>query len=392
MGLFDKIFGKAAKRPPKTEGDYKLLTGYQPVFSSFGGQLYEQELVRAAIHALANHTGKLKVEFSGHGADFLRKRLAKPNALQTWSQWLYNLRTIYECENTAFIVPCLDNMGRTTELYIIRPTQAKLVQVNSQPWLAFMFADGHMAQVPVWRVGVLTKFQYKNAYFGETNRAMRSTLSLIDIQNQGITEGIKSAATYRFMAQYNNVAFGDDLAKEQKRFNDTISAQDGGMALLFPSTYNNIQQINSRPFVIDSAQMEQIRKNVFFYFGVNEDVLMNKTFGDSWTAFYEGGIESFAIQLSEVLTAMLVLNGELSGDAAVMATSNRLAYMSNAEKLNVSSQLADRGVLNRDEVREIWNLPPLPNGEGQSYTIRGEYKNANDQLNGNQEGDDSNAD
>ena len=35
--------------------------------------------------------------------------------------------------------------------------------------------------------------------------------------------------------------------------------------------------------------------------------------------------------------------------------------------------MADRGIMNRDEIREIWNLPPLPNGQGQAYTIRGEY-------------------
>ena len=57
----------------------------------------------------------------------------------------------------------------------------------------------------------------------------------------------------------------------------------------------------------------------------------------------------------------------------IRITANRLQYMTNAEKLNVSSQMSDRGIMNRDEIREIWNLPPLPNGEGQAYTIRGEY-------------------
>ena len=47
--------------------------------------------------------------------------------------------------------------------------------------------------------------------------------------------------------------------------------------------------------------------------------------------------------------------------------------MSNSEKLNVSAQMADRGIMNRDEIREIWNLPPIPNGMGQAYSIRGEY-------------------
>ena len=61
--------------------------------------------------------------------------------------------------------------------------------------------------------------------------------------------------------------------------------------------------------------------------------------------------------------------------------------MTNADKLNVSSQLADRGIMNRDEVREIWNLPPLPNGEGQAYIIRGEYWNADEKINEGQNND-----
>lgn len=56
-----------------------------------------------------------------------------------------------------------------------------------------------------------------------------------------------------------------------------------------------------------------------------------------------------------------------------MLTANRHQYLTTSEKLNVSKDMADRGILNRDEVREIWNLPPLPDGQGQAYTIRGEY-------------------
>ena len=83
---------------------------------------------------------------------------------------------------------------------------------------------------------------------------------------------------------------------------------------------------------------------------------------------------------------MLFTFREQSQGNFVMASANRLQYMSNREKLSVSAQLADRGILNRDEVREIWNLPPLPNGEGQEYIIRGEYWNATDKINSNSEG------
>ena len=119
--------------------------------------------------------------------------------------------------------------------------------------------------------------------------------------------------------------------------------------------------------------MDRIRQNVFDYFGVNEEVLQNKAYGDAWSAFYEGAVEAFAVQFSDVMTKMLFTERERAFESFVMATANRLQYMSNSEKLNVSSQMADRGIMNRDEIREIWNLPPLPDGQGQAYTIRGEY-------------------
>lgn len=389
MGLFSKIFGSGKAVAPRALPDYKTLTAYSPTFTSYNGQIYESELVRAAIHAKATHISKLKVEISGRGAQYLQNRLRKPNEFQTWSQFLYRLATIFETENSAFIVPGLSRDGRVREIYPILPSRCKMVEVQGEPWMAFEFRDGHVAQSPINKVGVMTKFQYRNDFFGEDNKALRSTMALMDIQNQAITEGVKSAATYRFMAQYNNLAFDDDLKKEQDRFNAQVSG-DGGMAILFPNTYQNIQQINSKPFVIDAEQMKLIQTSVFQYFNVNADILEGRSYGDQWVAFYETAVEPFAIQLSEVLTDLFINCGELSGDCSVMATANRLQYMSNKEKLEVSAQLADRGVLNRDEVREIWNLPPLPGGEGQAYIIRGEYKNADDQVNEN-EGDEENA-
>ena len=216
-------------------------------------------------------------------------------------------------------------------------------------------------------------------------------MDLIHIQNQGIQEGVKSAATYRFYAQVNNFSRADDLAKERKRFTEENFSKEaeGGGLLLFPNTYTNINQVKSEPWIIDNSQMEYIKNGVFEYFMVNEDVLTNKAYGDKWTAFYEGAIEPFAIQFSEVMTRMLFTYNEQTRDNRVIATANRLQYMSNQEKLNVSSQLADRGILNRDEVREIWNLSPLPDGEGQAYIIRGEYWNADEKINETQ-GDSNN--
>lgn len=371
MGLFEKIF----KRPAPTgqpEGFFKTLTAYTPVFTTFNGSIYESELIRASIHARANHISKLRVTFNGKGHLMRLKELEKaPNAFQTWGQFLYRLSTILDMQNTAFIVPVLDEFDVLSGFYPLLPDQCSIVQYSGEPWLRYKLRSGDYASMELVRCGVLTKFQYNDDFFGENNNALFPTLDLISIQNQGISEAVKSSATYRFMAKVSNFTKPEDLAKERKRFTDQNLAGEGGGLLLFPNTYTDIQQINSSPFVVDADQMRSIKENVYTYFGTNDDILQNKAYGDAWGAFYEGGIEPFAIQLSDVGKEMLKSNG--LGDSTIMATANRLQYMSNADKLSVSSEMADRGIMNRDEIREIWNLPPLPNGEGKAYTIRGEY-------------------
>ena len=373
MGLFEKIF----KRPaPKgvPQGAYQTLTAYTPVFTSWGGQIYESELVRSAINARATHISKLSVNVQGAAKPRLQTRLRTgPNEWQTWGQFLYRLSTILDVQNTAFIVPVLDDRGEPYGIYPVLPTMCEIRDYQGEPWLRYQFLAGQYAAVEMRYCGIMTKFQYSDDFFGNDNYALTPTMELINIQNQGISEGVKSAATFRFMARVNNFSKSEDLAKERQRFTrENLQGSDGGM-LLFPSTYSDIQQIKSSPFVVDAEQMDSIRKNVFDYFGVNEDVLQNKSYGDAWSAFYEGAIEPFAIQFSDVVTKMLFSERERVSGSFLMATANRLQYMSNTEKLNVSAQMADRGIMNRDEIREIWNLPPLPNGEGQAYTIRGEY-------------------
>lgn len=373
MSLFDKIFGSKTQKI-QAEKYFKMLNAYTPVFTNWGGCIYESELVRSAIDARARNISKLEVQFVGSAKPMMMTRLERnPNEFQTWSQFLYRVSTILDCNNNAFIVPVEDKMGEILGVYPIYPTSYELIEYEKMPFIRFTFATGQQKTFELARVGIMTKFQYKNDFFGESNQALFPTMELINIQNQAIQEGVKSSATYRFMAQMDNFSMSTDLAKERKRFTEENLYDGQGGLLLFPNTYKDIKQIESKPFVVSSSQMNLIQENVYNYFGVNQDVLQNKTIGDAWEAFYEGAIEPFSIQLSDVMTKMLYTNRELGTGNRVMFTSNRLQYMSNTDKLSVSAQMADRGLMTRNEIRSIWNLPPLPAELGDSLPVRGEY-------------------
>ena len=379
MGLFDRLFGNRPKVNDKYPEVFKMLDGYTPRFTSYSGGLYEQELIRAAINARATHMSKLKVETYGAARPALQNKLKNnPNEFQTWTQFQYRLSTLLDVHNTAFITPIWDDFGQPSGIYTPLPSKCEIVQYNDVLYLRYEFSRGKTAAVELEYCGIMTKYQYKNDFFGETNDALKSTMELIHIQNQGIEEGVKSAATYRFMAELTNFAKPEDLALERKRYTEANLAKDGGGLLLFPNTYRNIKQIDVKPWVIDADQMKAIESNVYKYYGVNEDILQNHFNSENWSAFYEGAIEPFAIQEAEVLKKMFFTLREQSQGNGVSVTANRLQYLSNQDKLNVSAQMADRGLMTRNEIREIWNLPPLPEPIGSQLPIRGEYYNVGD--------------
>ncbi len=375
MNLFETLGRLSHRRLIKSAGSvFTLLDGYTPSFTSWKGELYESEIIRASVHATANHVSKLSVKILGSADPVLQTKLRHgPNEWQTWGQFLYRLSTILDMQNTAFILPVFDDFGQLNGIFPVLPAQCELFRNEGTYWLRYTFVTGKQASIALADCGVMTKFQYRNDLFGEDNRALNPTMDLVSIQNQGIQEAVKNSASFRFMAQLKNFATPKDLREARESFNKENLQGEGGGVLLFPNTYANIQQLKATPYVASSEEMERIRTNVFDYFGVNEDIVQNKAYGDAWNAFYEGRIKPFAIQFSDVVSRMLFSDNERSRGTQIMATSNRLQYMSNTEKLNVSAQMADRGIMNRDEIREIWNLDPLPDEQGKAYTIRGEY-------------------
>jgi len=372
MGLFEKIFRRPSAE--QVRGYFKMLSGYTPIFTSYEGGVYEMELTRAAIHAFATQCSKLKPEFHGNAYKELGKRLQfKPNSFMDTSKFLYRLATIFSVQNTAFIVPITDDTGEhVTGYYPILPSICEVVEYQGQPWIRYTFSTGQKAAIEFERVGILTQFQYKHDFFGEHNGALYPTMQLIHTQNQGIIEGVKQSANIRFMAKLANIFKAADITAERKRFTEeNLSYENNSGVLIFDNKYADVKQIISRPFIIDPAQMEFIKANVYDYFGINEKILQNNFNEDEWNAFYEGKIEPFAIQLSLVMSNMTFTERELAFGNQIIFTANRLQYASNTSKLNIVTQLFDRGMLTHNEGREIFNMSPIDDGD--KYYIRKEY-------------------
>ena len=379
MGIFRDRMEKRKKAEYLTS-NFKLINGYSPVFSTYDGGLFEMALTRTCIDKIATQCSKLHPVISGNKNYKKINAILqnKPNKIMTTQQFIYRLATILLVENNAFIIPIYDNKFNMNIVgfYPARTSGSKIVTLDGVDYLVYKIQQETYV-IEYERVGHLRRYYYKKEYLGENNNALNSTIDLINTQEQGIKEGIKSGAMIRFIAKLTNVLKSDDIVAEQKRLKETnLSMENNGGVLLFDNKYSDIQKVDSKPFIVDKEQMDLIKSNVFDYFHMSEAIVQNTANEDQWNLFYEDVIEPIAIQISQVLTNMIIKETDIERGYGVVLEANKLQFISNNTKLNVSQQLFDRGILSTNQVMDIWNLPRVPDEEDKRY-IRKEYTEVN---------------
>ncbi len=371
MKFIDYLFH--GKKMRMIDSYFKMLNAYSPSFTSFNGGVYEMDLTRVAINNFATHCSKLIPEIEGSAAKHLERVLQyRPNYFMDTSKFIKRLATIVAVEHTAFIVPIEDKAGNLCGFYPLRAERCEVVEAAGQIYLRYLFANGEHGAIEFEKAGIMTDFEYRNDLFGEDNNTLEPTMQLIHTQNEGIINAVKNSADIRFLAKIANMLKPEDIKKERERFaEENLSADNKSGMIIYDNKFSDLKQVKSKPYTPNALQMQQIQDNVCTHFGTNMDILQNKFDEETWNAYYEGKIEPFAIQLSLVMSNMTFSKREIACGNAIKFSSNRLQYASNATKLQVSTQLFDRALLNRNSVMDIWNMPHVEGGD--KYYIRKEY-------------------
>jgi len=380
MGITDfiKRFGTEQRKMRILKDSFSIINGYNSSFSSYNGGVYEMELLRASIHSLATHSSKLNPIMKGTAYKNLEKILQnKPNDIMTTQQFLYRTRTILEIENNCYIIPIYADGSamNIVGLYPISSLNSQIVDVNGILYLKYTI-NSKTSSIEYSKVGHLRKHYYDKEFFGLSNSPISGTMDLIYTQNQGIINGIKQSANIRFLAKVKNILKPEDVRAERTRLQEeSLSVENTSGVLLYDNKYEDIKPIESRQFIVDDKQSQIIKENVFDYFGVNAKILQNSYNEDEWNAFYEGAIEPFAIQLSQVITSMLFTPKEIAFGNYLKFESSSLQYASNTTKLHVVTQLFDRGFITHNMGLKIFNLPEIE--DGNNLFIRREYVEVN---------------
>lgn len=262
MGLFSKKVEERNIYKYLTT-QFKLFNGYNPIYSSYEGGLYEMALTRSCVDKIATQCSKLNPVIYGNKnyKEIQTMLQTKPNKIMTTQQFLYRLVTILLVENNAYIVPVYDNEinQKIVGYYPVRSNGSRIQRYQGVDYLVYQINDVFYS-IEYERVGHIRRMYYKHEYMGEGNSALKSTMELIDVQEKGIKEGVKSGATIRFLGKLTNVLKSEDIVKEQKRLKEEqLSVENNGGVLLFDNKYSDIKQVDSKPFIVDKDNMDIIK-------------------------------------------------------------------------------------------------------------------------------------
>lgn len=367
-GLFQKIFGAIRERIALSR--LQLFSGYTPVFTPWGGNPYQADVVRSAVDAIARNAAKLKARHIRRvdgqiipvGGQIERLLQVRPNPNMNAYDFLYKLITTLLIDNNAFAYPVWDGPNLQA-IWPINCTLAEFLEDEAGiVYVKFHFGAGRQSVLPYAEVIHLRRHFYKDDMGGELNTPINATLEAIHTTNEGLAQAVKTSANLRGIIKYQGMLKESDIKANRDRFvQEYLTMQNaGGVAALDAKA--EFIPLNNEPKMVNAAQMKELRDAVYRYFGVSEAIIKGDYTEDQWNAFYESTIEPLAVQMSLEFTSKLFTERERGFGNEIIFESNRLQYASVRTKLALLS-MVDRGALTPNEWREAFNLAPIEGGD-----------------------------
>jgi len=203
--------------------------------------------------------------------------------------------------------------------------------------------------------------------FGGNMKPILKVLSMKHVMDEGIVNAIKTTQNIRGIVKSTQAMLKpEDVKKMRDQFiEDFVTNNKSGIGGLDATT--DFTPVKIEPTTASDSQVKIINNKLLSYFGVNENIVQSKYSEDEWNAFYESVLEPIGLQMSLEFSNKLFTPTEKNFGNEIIFESNKLQYASNKTKIEVIRYCSN--IMWIDELREVMNLAPLPNGEGEKILI-----------------------
>lgn len=356
------------------------LTGYTPVWSDFGDDIYKSDIIVQAIRCKATEFKKLKPRHirMKDGKQIvitdssIARVLKRPNDLMTPSDFFEKITILLELNKNVFIYPAYeinnDGSKRYTGIYPLKPLSVEYMQNQSGIiYIKFTFANGYQVALPAKEVIHWRKDYGVDDYFGgnidNANTSLLKILKEYDKLTQSIAQGLNISTKINGIVKYNSYLADDDLKKQQEEFNKKLENNESG--ILFTDNKTEYVNIPRDVKLVDADTMKYFYEAILRNTGVSLAILSGDYTKSQKEAFYEHALEADIKSLGEAMSKVMFTDNEVNHGNDIILYPNNIVFMSMENKLTALQIGLPAGIFVKDEARELLGYPPLPEGQGQ---------------------------
>jgi HK97 family phage portal protein len=368
LGIFDRFRNKAV-----TVSKYKMIVDNGGGFYTWNGNMYQSDIVRAAIRPKAQAIGKAIGKHIRKGIDgtkvnpdvYMRFLLEEPNPYMTGQQLQEKMATHLELNSNAFAYIHRDENNIPIQIYPINAATVEALQ-NDQGELFIKFHQLKGGPV-TFRYSDLIHLRKDfngNEIFGDSNvDTLTPLMEIVNTTDQGIVKAIKNSNIIKWLLKFNQTLRPEDIKKQTQQFiNDYMNVESETIGAAATDAKMDAQQVEPKDYVPNEKQMNNTVNRIYSFFNTNEKIIQASYSEDEWISYYESSIEPVIVQMSNEFTRKLFSRRERGHGNQVVFEASNLQFASMSTKLNLR-EMVDRGALTPNEWREALNLAPIEGGD-----------------------------
>lgn len=380
--LLSTIFGDT-KQPINLE-NAQLINSFNSLITNYNSEIYNDLTVRSCVDTIARHVSKLKPvhiikdEDGRHLQSTTINSLlnSRPNIYMSTADFLYKVTSQLLYYGNAFIFLQKDTQNNIIGFYPIDFATCELKEVNNALYLKFNFYTGKTIAVPYTDIIHIRRNFSSHDFLGQdAYQPLQETLSNLFKARRSISNKIENSGKISGVLKIKGNVGQENWINQAKTFAKNFMSftnDTGGIAAVDSST--DFVPITNKVESAEDTQLKYLQSEVYSYFGLTEAIVSGNYTETEWQAFYESIIESIKIQLSQEFTAKVFTDQERKYGNLIDFNSNRLTYASTANKVSMVKELGALGLLTTNEARELFDLPPVEDGDKRLVSLN--YINA----------------
>ena len=385
MSWFSKLFQKG----PKTQKFAPSMNGFAPLYSQFGTNIYQSDVVQQAVKCIVDEMKKLNpthIRYINNDPvpitkGSIQEVLSNPNQLMTTSEFLEKTMWLLMLNYNAFIVPTYyvwtdPETGAERRyydgLYPINPTQVDFIEdAAGRLFVKFYFWNGYTTTLAYNDI-IHIRYNYSvNEYMGGNvmgqpdHEALLETLELNKNLLQGVAKAMKASYAINGVIKYNTLLDEGKTVEALAELERKLQNNESGFLPL--DIKADFTPLPRSVALVDEATLKFIDEKILRNFGVPLCILKGDYTKEQYNAFYQKTLEPIIVSLSQAFTKKMFTSRERAFGNKIELYPKDLIFMTMEQTLEMIKELSPTGGLFENEKRTALGLRPLPELAGKRY-------------------------